>query len=139
MLNEDKIRLMTGIAMYEEKAEKDIFPVTRYFKSDYISSHMIRSFLTYTFAFLIFLAVWILYQIEDIFNSMDITVLISSAKYIGILYAAGLFLYSLVTYLVYAKRYETASKSLRVYQAKLRRLEKKYSSQDGQSESKEEL
>lgn len=139
MLNEDKIRLMTGIAMYEKKAEKDIFPVTRYFKSDYISSHMIRSFLTYTFAFLIFLAVWILYQIEDIFNSMDITVLISSAKYIGILYAAGLFLYSLVTYLVYAKRYETASKSLRVYQAKLRRLEKKYSSQDGQSESKEEL
>lgn len=125
--------------MYEKKAEKDIFPVTRYFKSDYISSHMIRSFLTYTFAFLIFLAVWILYQIEDIFNSMDITVLISSAKYIGILYAAGLFLYSLVTYLVYAKRYETASKSLRVYQAKLRRLEKKYSSQDGQSESKEEL
>ena len=139
MLNEDKIRLMTGIAMYEKKAEKDIFPVTRYFKSDYISSHMIRSFLTYTFAFLIFLAVWILYQIEDIFNSMDITVLISSAKYIGILYAAGLFLYSLVTYLVYAKRYETASKSLRVYQAKLRRLEKKYSSQDGQSERKEEL
>lgn len=139
MLNEDKIRLMTGIAMYEKKAEKDIFPVTRYFKSDYISSHMIRSFLTYTFAFLIFLAVWILYQIEDIFNSMDITVLISSAKYIGILYAAGLFLYSLVTYLVYSKRYETASKSLRVYQAKLRRLEKKYSSQDGQSESKEEL
>ena len=139
MLNEDKIRLMTGIAMYEKKAEKDIFPVTRYFKSDYISSHMIRSFLTYTFAFLIFMAVWILYQIEDIFNSMDITVLISSAKYIGILYAAGLFLYSLVTYLVYAKRYETASKSLRVYQAKLRRLEKKYSSQDGQSESKEEL
>ena len=139
MLNEDKIRLMTGIAMYDKKAEKDIFPVSRYFKSDFISSHMIRSFLTYTFAFLIFLAVWILYQIEDIFNSMDITVLISSAKYIGILYAAGLFLYSLVTYLVYAKRYETASKSLRVYQAKLRRLEKKYSSQDGQSESKEEL
>ena len=29
MLNEDKIRLMTGIAMYEKKAEKDIFPVTR--------------------------------------------------------------------------------------------------------------
>ena len=139
MLNEEKIRLMTGIAMYEKKTEKDIFPVTRYFKSDYISSHVIRSFLTYTFTCIILLVVWILCQIEDIFNSMDITVLVSSAKYIGILYVAGLFLYILVTYLVYTKRYETASKSLKVYQAKLRRLEKKYSSQDGQSENKEEL
>lgn len=136
MLNEEKIRLMTGIAMYEKKAEKDIFPVTRYFKSDYVGSHMIRSFITYSLSCLVIFAMWVLYQIEDILNTMDITVLFASVKYLGILYVSGLVLYLLVTYMVYSKRYDTASKSLKVYQAKLRRLEKKYS-QNGQKENEE--
>lgn len=132
MLNEDKIRLMTGIAMYEKKAEKDVFPVTRFFKSDYIESHMIRSFITYTLICLMFVGMWILYHIEDIFNTMDISILLSSAKYIGLIYLIGLVLYMLVTLLVYSKRYNMASKSLKVYQAKLRRLEKKYTTSSEQ-------
>ena len=137
MLNEDKIRLMTGIAMYERQAEKDVFPVTRYFKSDYIGSHLIRSFITYTFTCLMFVAIWILYQIEDIFNSMDISILLFSAKYIGILYLIGLVLYLLVTLIVYSKRYNMASKSLKVYQAKLRRLEKNYTTPSVQTGNEE--
>ena len=137
MLNEDKIRLMTGIAMYEKQAEKDVFPVTRYFKSDYIGSHLIRSFITYTLTCLMFVAIWILYQIEDIFNTMDISILLSSAKYIGILYLIGLACYLLVTLIVYSKRYNTASKSLKVYQAKLRRLEKNYTTPSGQTGNEE--
>ncbi|MBR5267730.1 MAG: hypothetical protein IKU20_06035 [Lachnospiraceae bacterium] len=138
MLNEDKIRLMTGIAMYEKKAEKDVFPVTRYFKSDYIGSHLIRSFITYTFTCLMFVAIWILYQIEDIFNMMDISILMASAKYIGILYLIGLVCYLLVTLVVYSKRYNLASKSLKVYQAKLRRLEKNYTTPSEQNGNEEE-
>lgn len=138
MLNEEKIRLMTGIAMYEKKAEKDVFPVTRYFKSDYVGSHMIRSFLIYTFLCVCLAGVWLLYQIEDILNTMDISVLLESAKYIAVLYAAGLVLYLLITFIVYIKRYNRASKSLKVYQAKLRRLEKKYNSQAVQKQGGEE-
>lgn len=138
MLNEEKIRLMTGIAMYEKKAEKDIFPVTRYFKGDYIESHLMRSFFAYTLTCVCILGVWLLYQIEDILNTMDISGLLGSAKEIGILYAAGLILYLLITYIVYAKRYNKASKSLKIYQAKLRRLEKKYSSPSGQKQVGEE-
>ncbi len=137
MLNEDKIRLMTGIAMYEKKAERDVFPVTRYFKSDYIGSHMIRSFITYTFTCLMFVGIWILYQIEDIFNTMDVSILLSSAKYIGLIYLIGLVFYLLVTMIVYTKRYNMASKSLKVYQAKLRRLEKKYTTPSEQKGNEE--
>ena len=86
MLNEEKIRLMTGIAMYEKKAEKDVFPVTRYFKSDYVGSHMMRSFLIYTFLCVCLAGMWLLYQIEDILNTMDISVLLESAKYIAIIF-----------------------------------------------------
>jgi len=138
MLNEEKIRLMTGIAMYEKKAEKDVFPVTRYFKSDYVGSHMIRSFLIYTFLCVCLAGMWLLYQIEDILNTMDISVLLESAKYIAVIYAAGLALYLLITFIVYIKRYNRASKSLRIYQAKLRRLDKKYNGQAVQKQGGEE-
>ena len=42
MLNEEKIRLMTGIAMFEKKMMKESIPANRYFKSDYVGSHLYR-------------------------------------------------------------------------------------------------
>ena len=137
MLNEEKIRLMTGIAMYEKKAEKEVFPVTRYFKSDYIGSHLMRSFLVYTFTCVCVIGIWVLYQIEDILNTMDFSILLDSAKYIAILYVSCLILYWLLTYAIYAKRYETANKGMKIYQTKLRRLEKKYNT-SGQKPGEEE-
>lgn len=138
MLNEEKIRLMTGIAMYEKKAEKEIFPVTRYFKSDYIGAHLIRSFLAYTVIAVCMIGIWLLYQIEDILNTMDVSGLIDAAKKLGMVYVIGLILYLIITYSVYAKRYEKADKSMKIYLAKLRRLEKKYQGPSGQKQSEEE-
>ncbi len=138
MLNEEKIRVMTGIAMFEKKAKKEILPARRYFKSDYIGSHLIRSFLIYTFACAICLALWMLYQLENLLSTMDFSVLLESAKNIGIVYATGLLVYLFLACWVYSRRYDRASKGMKIYQAKLRRLEKKYETQFGQKESEEE-
>lgn len=136
MLNEEKIRLMTGIAMFEKKSGKDILPAGRYFKGDYVGSRMIRSFITYTFAYALCVAMWVLYQLEDLMSTMDFTVLLASARHMGLIYAAGLLIYLFLTYWIYSRRYETASKGMKVYQAKLRRLEKKYEA-PAQGESEE--
>lgn len=138
MLNEEKIKLMTGIAMFEKKAGKEILPAGRYFKSDYVGSHMIRSFIIYTLACGLCLALWVLYHIEDIMSTMDLTVILESAKHVGVFYAAGLLIYLFLTCWIYSRRYETASKGMKMYQAKLRRLEKKYEASNGQGESGEE-
>ncbi len=126
MLNEEKIRLMTEIAMFEKKAQKDVFPINRYFKGDYISIHLIRSFAVYTLTCMICLALWILYRSEELLNTMEIRIFTAYAKNITVYYAAGLFFYLAVTWLVYFRRYTAASKNMKIYQAKLRRLEKKY-------------
>ena len=82
MLNEEKIRIMTGIAMFEKKAGRDILPASRYFKSDYVGGRMIRSFIFYTFSSMLCLALWVLYQMEDIMSTMDVTALLASAKHV---------------------------------------------------------
>ena len=137
MLNEEKIRLMTGIAMFEKKAEKESFPVNRYFKSDYVGIHMIRSFISYTITCILCFTLWLLYQFEDILNTMDIEVLISWGRTIGIYYAAGLVIYLLITHRVYSRRYDAALKNMKIYQAKLRRLERRYEVQAASKESEE--
>ena len=135
MLNEEKIRLMTGLAMFEKRAEKDVFPVNRYFKGDYVSGHMIRAFLSYTFSCVVCLGLWLLYSIEEILNTLDIEKLLQMAKDIGFYYVLGLLVYLAITWIVYARRYAAAAKGMKIYQAKLHRLAKKYENQSWQKES----
>lgn len=134
MLNEDKIKLMTGIALFEKREGKKIFPVNRYFRGDYVSYHMFRSFFAYTFCCLLGGLLWGLYNIERLLGTVVIEELIVIAGKLGVLYAAGLVIYELITFFVYRKRYEYARRGLKVYVAKLRRLEKRY---EFQSKSKE--
>ena len=134
MLNEDKIKLMTGIAMFEKREGKAIFPANRYFQSDYISSRMLRSFFSYTLCYILCVLVWVLYSIDRLLNAMNLDEVVGAAKVAAVFYVAGLILYLMITFHVYRKRYEYARRGMKVYVAKLKRLEKRY---EFQSRSKE--
>lgn len=134
MLNEDKIKLMTGIAMFEKREGKAIFPANRYFRSDYISSRMLRSFFSYTFCYILCVLVWGLYSIEKLLNAVNLDELILMAKTAALFYIAGLIVYLMITFFVYRKRYEYARRGMKVYVAKLKRLEKRYEFQNRSKE-----
>ncbi len=51
MLNEEKVRYMTELAIFEKNEGKKIFPINRYFKKDYVGGQMFRSFFGYTFCY----------------------------------------------------------------------------------------
>ena len=44
MLNEEKIKIMNRLAMYEQGEGKKYLPVSRYYRSDYIGLAMIKNF-----------------------------------------------------------------------------------------------
>lgn len=134
MLNEDKIKLMTGIAMFEKRERKAIFPANRYFRSDYISSRMLRSFFSYTLCYILCVLVWGLYSIEKLLNAVNLDELILMAKTAALFYIAGLIVYLIITFFVYRKRYEYARRGMKVYVAKLKRLEKRYEFQNRSKE-----
>lgn len=134
MLNEDKIKLMTQIAMFEKREGKNIFPANRYFASDYISSHMFRSFFSYTLCFVLCVLIWVLYNIERLLNTMNLDEVMVIGRQGGILYVTGLVIYLVITFRVYQKRYEYAKRGMKVYVAKLKRLEKRYEFQNRSKE-----
>lgn len=126
MLSEEKIKLMTSLAMFEKHEGKRTFPVNRYFKGDYIGSKLFQSFFNYTLSFVLCLFLWGLYYMERWLSTMDVTRLTGAGIRIGILYGIGLLVYLSISFLIYRKRYEYAIRGGKVYLSKLKRLDKRY-------------
>ncbi|MGN0158749.1 MAG: hypothetical protein ACI39W_06385 [Brotaphodocola sp.] len=130
MLNEDKIKLMNEIAMFEKRGGKNIFPVNRYFCGDYISSRMLRSLFAYTVSYLLCVMIWVLYNLEQFLNMLGLDLMIAYGRKAAFWYIAGLVLYQIITFLICRRRYEYARRGMKVYVAKLKRLEKRYEFQN---------
>lgn len=128
MLNEQKIRIMTDLAMYEKKNESSIKIVNTSFKSDYISRNVIRGFIGYTLSFLILAALRGVFLIDTILSEIDMDVLHSLLVKAGIYYVIGFVIYFFLNVIVYGRRYDTAKSVSRVYLAKLKHLDKEYKS-----------
>ncbi|OUQ17012.1 hypothetical protein B5E84_11180 [Lachnoclostridium sp. An14] len=134
MLNEDKIGLMTGIAMFEKQEGKRISMAGRMFKSDFVGRHMLHAFLRFTIAYVLVLGVWAMASVDRLLSTADLEEFMGLGATAGIWYAAGLVIYLLVTRNIYARRYDEAARAVRVYTAKLRRLKKRYEFQNRKKE-----
>ena len=130
MLNEDKIKLMTGMAMFEKKNGKAMESGRNYFKSDYISRQMIRSFFSYTISCSGVLFLWLIYSMEQFLSTLSFEGMLGLIKGFVFYYVVGLAVYMGLVYAVYSKRYDYASKNIRLYIAKLKHLDKRYDYQN---------
>lgn len=126
MLNEEKIKLMTNISMFEKREGKRIFPINRYFRGDYVSSHILRSFLGYTLCWMLGAVIWGLYHVEALLSNVLLDNVWEILRMSGSWYVIGLAAYLIITFVVYSKRYHYANRGIKVYVSKLKRLDKRY-------------
>ena len=64
MLNEEKIRLMTKLAIYEQGEGKESIKSNKYYKKDYVGLKMINTAITITLAFMLCLILWVIYKVD---------------------------------------------------------------------------
>lgn len=126
MLNEEKVGAMTELAIFEKHEGRKIFPINRYFKRDYVGGQMFCSFFGYTFCYLLVLLMWVLYKLEELINDMPLEEMLEWAVKWGKSYIVGLVAYLLITWIVYARRYDTAARAQLMYVSKLKHLLKRY-------------
>lgn len=134
MLNEDKIRLMTKITMFEKRERKHLLTSNRYFKGDYVSKILLHSFFGYTVSTILIMVIWVLYHIETLLKTATIDSLIELGKTAVYYYLIGLLIYLLISTVVAFSKYRVAKKMTKQYLGKLRHLEKRY---EFQNKSKE--
>ncbi len=126
MLDVDRVEIMTKMAAYEKRQGKKDIAIAEYFRGDYISFQVLKSALYATVGFIIAVAMYVLYDLEDFltdFYKMDVK---DFANGLLTKYAVVLVIYLLISYCVYAYRYGRAKKHLKQYTADLNELETIY-------------
>lgn len=126
MLSEERVILMTKLASYEEHEGKKNMKIGRYFRSDYIAVEIIKSVFCATLAFGLIFALFIFYDFEVFMQDIYKMDLISFATRILMYYGIWAASYGAVAYVVCARRYARAKKSLRLYYQNLKKLHSLY-------------
>ena len=128
MLNEEKIRQMTELALLKKRKGEQMFEIDNYFREDYVGKHMLRSFFVYTVCFALVVVLAILYNLENLMSSMNPIGLLS-VVYI-LIYVLGLLRFEIITYRFFSKKYDEAQKDLKIYNDRLNYFEKKFDNKD---------
>ena len=122
MLSEERIKLMTKMAAYEENEGRGYMAIGSYFRSDYMGKQVIRSVISSTIAFLCVFGLYLFYHIESLMQDIykiDLLALGKQILYYYVIFVAG---YAVITYIIYSFRYSRARKSLKKYYENLKQL-----------------
>ena len=134
MISEQRVKLMTRLAAYEQKEGQQNEEIGSYFRDDYISFQLLKSIIYATVAFLLIVGLFVLYDSELFMSDIYKIDILEYAKKLLIYYLGFTGVYVLISYIVYAIRYRKAKKRLRVYFNNLKRLQILY-----QRERKEKM
>ena len=101
MLNEEKIKIMNKLAMYEQGEGKKYLPVSKYYRSDYIGLAMIKNFFLVTIGYCLVLAGIAAYFGEYLIDNIHKMNLVSVGVEAILGYVVVLIFFSVLTYIQY--------------------------------------
>ncbi len=130
MLNENKVKMMTKMAIYEKNEGKRMLKMSRYYKGDFVTLGILKSIIASTLAFAVIVIFFALCNMEKIVsevNTMDYTLI---AKKIGTYYIIFLVVFSIIAGIVNAYQYDKSRAGLKKYLSRLNKLERFYNNQN---------
>ena len=136
MINEEKVKIMTKLAMYEQGKGRKYLPVSRYYRSDYIGLALIKNFFLVTIGYVLIVAAVAVYFGEYLLENIHKMNLVALGAYIILGYLVVLIVYSVLTYIQYSVKYHRAKKSVREYYGQLTSLSKIYSREERKASGK---
>ncbi|MDE6024631.1 MAG: hypothetical protein K2G45_04180 [Lachnospiraceae bacterium] len=122
MIDENRVKLMTKLAIYEKKEGHRAVPMSKYYKKDYVRYNVLKTWVAATVVYWSVFAAYIYMSFEDVLTK------INELDYFDIMYklllgyAAFCVIYYLFSSMVYGYRYEKARKGLSVYNGNLKKL-----------------
>lgn len=122
MLNEDKVKLMTHVAMYEKHSGRKNMKMTKYFRGDYVSWNMIKTAVAITIAYMLTAGCWVLYHLEYLMENLYTMDLVELVRQVLVYYIAVLVGYMILSYIIYTVKYSKAMKSLKRFRSSLKKI-----------------
>ena len=130
MINEERVRLMTRMAAYEQGELRNHRPIVGFFRSDYISLQLVKTVISTTIAYAVLVGLYIMYDFELFMKEIYQMDLLQFIKAMIILYLIMLGVFMLITYVVSLYRYNLSLQSTRLYYANLKKLSQLYGEEE---------
>lgn len=126
MVNEEKVKLMNKMALYEEKYGKEDFKIASYYKKDYISYQTIITVIWVTVGYAVLFGIFAAAFMETLLDKANLFVMV-----LIVLAAIALYLILAVSYGLFASRFyqrkhNRAKGRVKRYTRMLTQLEKFY-------------
>lgn len=130
MLNENKVKMMTKMAIYEKNDGRRILKTAKYFKSDYVSFGVLKTVIAATFAFIVLFVMIIFSNMQWLTDHLDQMNYSAIGGRFVMCYLAFILFFSAATGFVYARQYDESRKELKKFFSRLNKLEHFYNLKD---------
>ncbi|MGL5259641.1 MAG: hypothetical protein ACRC7V_05975 [Lachnospiraceae bacterium] len=122
MIDIDKIRLMTKMAVYESNEGKKNKHINSYFRSDYIGLELLKSFMFITIGFGIFLFLYVIYDVEFFMNEIYKMSIMEFMKSILAIYLIVIVFFSIITYFISLYNYRKSRQEIKNFYSHLNKI-----------------
>ena len=126
MVNEERLRPMVKMAMFDKNEGKHCKPMIEYARQDYVAMELIKSFVTGSIAFLLMLGIWAIQDMDRAMGMLNAAYLKDFVVSVGLKYIVFLLAYLIATYVVYQIRYTKGRKRVKKYYVNLKTVNKMY-------------
>lgn len=132
MLDERKVKLMTRLALYEETEGKEDFKISAYYRKDYVSLHMLCSFIWVTIGYICVVAMAVLAGLDSLLGHMSMAVMVLMGGMAVVGWLAVVIIYLMIASHIYNKKHKNSRQRVKKYNHDLTRLLKMYGRNDSQ-------
>lgn len=126
MINEERVRVMSRLARYQEGPGKQDLEIASHYRGDYIGIALIKNFFLVSIGYVGVVFFLIAYYLESILEQVQNINLMILLIEVVLGYAVVLVVYSAITYIICTIKYDRAKKSVQKYYQELGELDKLY-------------
>lgn len=126
MLNEERVKLMTKMAAYEQKQGAEDFKISAYFRKDYASWNVVWTLIWVTIGYVILLALVAAICLEKLLEHLNMRDMIIMGAAVVIGYLLFLICYGIISSQLYKKRHDRARGRVKKFNKDLNLLIKLY-------------
>ena len=103
MLNENKVKMMTKMSIYEKNEGKTMLKTAKYFKGDYVSLGVLKTIISVTVAFVVIVILSALCQADSLAENVNSIDYASMGKSIAGYYVTFIIIFGIISGVVYSR------------------------------------
>ena len=126
MLDEERVRLMTRLALYEQTQGKEHFKISEYYRKDYAGMHVVFSIIWTSIGYACLAGIVVLAGIQALLANMSVGFLVTLGAVAIAGYLVVVIVYAFITSHIYNKRHKNARQRVKKYNHDLLKLLKMY-------------